>query len=60
MSAPGLRWDVLLKMAKIDKELIPDPGMYIFFEKGKRVGSSYICNKYSKANNKNLKFFDPK
>ena len=47
-------------MAKIDKELIPDPGMYIFFEKGTRVGSSYICNKYSKADNKNLKSFDPK
>ena len=27
---------------KIKLELIPDPDMYIFFEKGTRVGISYI------------------
>ena len=34
--------------------------MYIFFEKGTRGGISYISNWYSKANNKCLKFYDPK
>ena len=34
--------------------------MYIFFEKGTRGGISYICNRYSKANNKYLKSYDPK
>ena len=34
--------------------------MYLFFEKGMRVGVSYISKRYSKANNKYLKSFDPK
>ena len=32
-SAPALSWDAMLKMTKIELEFIPDPGMYIFFEK---------------------------
>ena len=50
----------MLKMTKIKFELIPDPGMYIFFEKGTRSGISYISNRCSKANNKYLKSYDPK
>ena len=47
-------------MTKIKLELIPDPGMYILFEKGTRGGISYISNRYSKANNKYLKSHDSK
>ena len=32
----------------------------MFFEKGARGRISYICNRYSKANNKYLKSYDPK
>ena len=32
-SEPDLTWDVMLKMAKIELELIPDPDMYTLFEK---------------------------
>ena len=47
-------------MTKVELELIPDPDMYIFFEKGARGGVSYISNRYGKANNKYLKSYDPK
>ena len=50
----------MLKMTKIKLELIPDPNMYIFFEKGIRGGIPYISNRYSKANKKYLKSYDPK
>ena len=47
-------------MTKVELKLIPDPDMYIFFEKGARGKVSYISNRYSKANNKYLKSYDPK
>ena len=60
LSAPVLSWDPMLKMPKIKLELISDPHIYIFLENGTRGGISYICNRYSKANNKYLKYCDPK
>ena len=47
-------------LTKIKLEPIPDPDMYIFFEKGTRGEISYISNGYTKANNKYLKSYDPK
>ena len=58
--APGLKWDAVLKMKTIKIELITDPGMYILFKKRTRGGTSYISNRYSKANNKYLKSYDPR
>ena len=49
----------MLKVTKIKLELIADPDMFIFFEKGTRGGNSYICNRYSKASNEYLKSYDP-
>ena len=49
-SASVLSWDAILKMAKIELELIPDPDLYIFFEESTRGVISYISNRYSKAN----------
>ena len=60
LSTPGLCWDAVLKLIKIKLELITGPDMYIFFEKGTRGGISYISYRYSKANNKYLKSYDPK
>ena len=55
LSAPSLSWDAMLNMTKVELELIPHPDICIFLEKSMRDGVSYICNTYSKANNKYLK-----
>ena len=60
LSAPGLSWNVMHKMQKLELELIPYPDMCIFFEKDKRGETSYISNGYSNANDKCLKSSDPK
>ena len=59
-SASALSWDAMLTMTKSKLEFIPDHNMYIFFEKGKRGGISYIFNRYRKANNNYLKSYDTK
>ena len=45
LSAPDLCWHAMLKITKIKPELITDPDIYIFFEKGTRGGISYISNR---------------
>ena len=47
LSAPALSWDAMLNITKVELELISDPDMYIFFEKGMRGIVSYISNRYS-------------
>ena len=46
-SAPGLSWDALLKMTKVESEKTSDPDKYMFFEQGIRGGISYINKTYS-------------
>ena len=59
-SSPGLSWDAMLKMTGMRLEKIVDIDMYLFIEKGLRGGISYIAKRYSKANNKYMKNYDPK
>ena len=47
-------------MRKIKLELILDPDMHIFFEKGIRSGVSYISNRHGKSDNNYLKSYSPK
>ena len=58
-TAPGLAWDACLKMTKIDLELITDINKYLMVEKGIKGGISTITNRYSKANNKCMKDYNP-
>ena len=60
LSAPGLNWDAMIKISKLKLEFIPEHDMYILFEIGTSGGISYILNRYSKANNRYLKSYDPK
>ena len=61
ITSPGLAWDAMLKMTKIELELMSDVDMNLFIEKGLRGGISYIANRYGKANNKYImKEYDEK
>ena len=55
---PGLSWDVMLKITKIELEKISNPDKYLFIEKGMRGGISHVSKKYSKANNKYCEDYD--
>ncbi len=58
-TSPGLAWQACLKMTDVELELLTDPNMYLFIEKGLRGGISMICNGYSKANNPYVPDYDP-
>ena len=57
VSSPGLSWDAMLKMTKVNLDLISDVDMQLFIEKGMRGGISYIAHRHAKANNKYMKNF---
>ena len=59
LSAPALHWDAMLNMKKVEVLLTSDADMYFLFEKGMRDRVCYISKRYSQANNKFLKSYDP-
>ena len=58
-SSPGLSWDAILKITGRELELISEIEKHLFIEKGLRGGISYICKRFSKANNKYMKNYHP-
>jgi hypothetical protein len=54
-TAPGLAWDAALKLTGVELNLISDPDMYLFIEKGILGGISTITKRYAKANNKYIR-----
>ena len=60
LSAPALSRYTILNMKKVEYELISDTDIYVFFKKGMAGRVSYICERYSKDNNKYLKSYSPK
>ena len=57
-SCPGLNWDAVLKMTRIELDLISDIDIHLFIEKEMRGGISYIAKRHSKANNKYMECYD--
>ena len=41
-SSPGLSWDAMLKITKVELEKVSNPDMYIFIERSMRGGISCI------------------
>ena len=57
-SSRRLSWDAMLKMTRIELDLIHDIDMHLFIEKELRGGISYIAKRNSKENNKYRKCYD--
>ena len=60
LTAPSLAWEAMLKWTKIELEWIDDYNLYLTIERGIHGGISQAIKRYSKANNKYFKDFDPK
>ena len=58
-TVPGMAWDAMLKMTGIKLDLLEDVDMLLMIEKGIRGGISNAFKRYTKANNKFMKDFDP-
>ena len=58
-TSPGLAWDACLKETKQQLQLLTDYDMLMMFERGIRGGISHISKRYSEANNKYMKDYDP-
>ena len=57
-TAPGLSWDAMLKITRLELDPITDPDMLMFFERQVRGGISMITTRYAEANNKYMKEYD--
>jgi len=50
-SAPGMSWDALQKMTKVELELLTDIVMHLFMENGLHGGVCMVSKRFAKANN---------
>ena len=58
-SSHVLSWYAMLKITGVKLEIISDIDHHLFIEQGLRRGISYICKKFSEANNKYMKNYYP-
>ena len=55
---PGYSWDCLLKCTNVSLELLTEPDMYLFVEKGLRGGISMVSNRHATANNQYMENYN--
>jgi hypothetical protein len=59
MSAPQFFWDSMLKFTGVKLDVLTDHEMYLFFERSKRGGTTFMNEQYATANNKYIANHDP-
>ena len=60
LTAPSMFYDALLKMTRVELELVSDLEMFDFIERGKRGGVNTVMRRHAEANNKYMgDKFDP-
>ena len=57
-SSPGLRWSAMLKMTKVELELLTDIDMVNFVSRGIRGGVSFVGHRHAVANNPLVSTYD--
>ena len=58
MSAPGLAWQVCLKEAEVELDLLTNIAMLLMVEKNIRGEICHAIHRYAKANNKYMRNYD--
>ena len=58
-TSPGLAWDACLKTTGQHLQLLSDYDMLMMFEQGIRGGITHISKRYTEANNKYMKNYNP-
>ena len=56
---PGYSWDALLKLTNVSLELLTEPDIYLFVEKGLRGGISMVSHHHAQANNPQMQNYNP-
>ena len=54
-----MSWDAMLKMTNVKFETFQTFDIFLFIEKGLRGGISQVAKRYSEANDKYTKNYDP-
>ena len=58
MSVPGLPWQVCLKKAEVELDLLTNIAMLLMVEKNIRGEICHAIHRYAKANNKYMRNYD--